>query len=164
MKVSPWMLGIGLAATPWNSAMQFFDIGAMLSPYNQNGSMNTDEIQALAAFHMAIDEINADPNALPGYIVRGTFQSISNTASAVTATLALSKTAFGSGVDFTMGTLDAGNTIIAIEIFAHYVLPHMVLTNTDSAISLASSYPYHLRVVPSTAYEVASSFILAICI
>ena len=140
----------------WKSAftMEYFNIGGMFSPYNEDGSMNEDEIQALAAFRMAIDEVNADPSLLPGYTVRGTFRNTYSTASAVTATLALSKTAFGAGVDITMGTLNAAQSMIAIEIFAHYVMPHMVISDTDSILSQAPSYPYHLRIVPSQAYEV----------
>ena len=155
MKTSPWILGLGVMGFVRTYALEYFDIGGMFSPYNLNGTMNADEVQAIAAFKLAIDEVNADPNILPGYTVRGSFQSITNTASAVSATLALSKTAFGSGVDITMRTLNTPRSIIAIEIFAVYVLPHMVLSDMDSSLSLAASYPYHLRIVPSTSYEVA---------
>lgn len=164
MKVSRWILGVTVMGIARTLAQEYFDIGAMLSPYNDNDIMNTDEIQALAAFKLAIEEVNADPNALPGYTVRGSFQSITTTASAITATLALTHTSFGAGVDISMGTLNAATTIMAIEIFAHYLLPHMVLSDTDSGLSLTTNYPYHLRVVPSTSYEVGLSFIMAIII
>ena len=79
MKTSALILGLGWGSKGMVLAMEYFNIGGMFRPYNADGSMNEDEIQALAAFRMAIDEVNADPSLLPGYTVRGTFRSTYDT-------------------------------------------------------------------------------------
>ena len=149
------------------SRAKYFDIGGIFSPFNSDGTQNDDEVQAIAAFMLGIHYVNANPSYFPGYTVRGTIRMSSSTRDAISAAYELMETSFGSGVDAIMSTSSSSvssvmnislksTTFLLHDLLREYGFSHMVLNDTDGMLSLGIQYENHLRIVPSSSYEVSN--------
>ena len=147
------------------SATNYFNIGAIFSPFNADGTQNNDEIQAIAAFMLAIRYVNSDPSFFPGYTVRGTIRMSSSTRDSINAAYDLMDNALGSGVDAIMSTSSSSvsadlnvtlqsTTFLLHDLLRQYSFSHMVLNDTDGLLSLGVQFENHLRIVPASSYEV----------
>ena len=148
------------------SRAKYFDIGGIFSPFNSDGTQNDDEVQAIAAFMLGIRYVNANPSYFPGYTVRGTIRMSSSTREAISGAYELMET-FGSGVDAIMSTSSSSvssvmnislksTTFLLHDLLREYGFSHMVLNDTDGMLSLGIQYENHLRIVPSSSYEVSN--------
>ena len=153
-----WTLAVG-------SATNYFNIGAIFSPFNADGTQNDDEVQAIAAFMLAIRYINGNPSFFPGYTVKGTIRMSSSPRDSINAAFDLMDNAFGSGVDTIMSTSSSSvsselnitlqsTTFLLHDLLRQYSFSHMVLNDTDGMLSLGIQFDNHLRIVPSSSYEV----------
>ena len=164
MPVTRWIFLTWIALA---QAVEYFNIGGIFSPFNSDGTQNDDEVQAIAAFMLGIRYVNADPSSLPGYTVRGTIRMSFSTREAISAAYELMETSFGSGVDVIMSTSSSSvssymntslksTTFLLHDLLRQYGYSHMVLNDTDGMLSLGIQYENHLRIVPSSSYEVES--------
>ena len=147
------------------SATNYFNIGGIFSPFNADGTQNDDEIQAIAAFMLAIRYVNSDPSFFPGYTVRGTIRMSTGTISSFNNAIDLMNNAFGSGVDVVMSTSQSNvqlqfttdiksTSFVLDDLLKQYSFSHMVLNDTDGMLSFGIQFQNHLRVVPALSYEV----------
>ena len=102
----PWLITVV-------KATNYFNIGAIFSPFNADGTQNDDEIQAIAAFMLAIRYVNGNPSLFPGYTVRGTIRMSSSTQDSINAAYDLMNNAFGTGIDAIMSIT---NTTVAVDL------------------------------------------------
>ena len=146
-------------------ANEYFNIGGIFSPFNSDGTQNDDEVQAIAAFMLGIRYVNADPSYLPGYTVRGTIRQSTGTLSSFNSAIDLIQNAFGSGVDVVMSTSQSNvrlqmstgivsTSFVLDDLLKQYSYSHMVLNDTDGMLSFGIQFENHLRIVPSSSYEV----------
>ena len=149
------------------SATNYFNIGAIFSPFNADGTQNDDEIQAIAAFMLAIRYVNSDPSFFPGYTVRGTIRMSTGTISSFNSAMDLIQNAFGSGVDVVMSTAQSNGRLqlttdmqsgsFALEdVLKEFSFSHMALNDTNPGLSVGLQFTNHIRIVPGLNYEVLS--------
>ena len=149
-------------------ATNYFNIGAIFSPFNADGTQNDDEVQAIAAFMLAIRYVNGNPSFFPGYTVRGTIRMSTGTISSFNSAIDLMNNAFGSGVDAIMSTsqsnvrlqltTDIQSGSFALEdLLKEFSYSHMALNDTNPGLSVGLQFTNHLRIVPGLNYEVLTN-------
>lgn len=139
-------------------------IGGIFSPFDDAGAFDTSQAQALAAFLMAVGEINASPKILRNIKLVSAIASAGATFNGgVLASQYLSKRAFGStGV---VAAVSAGVSIVTEAVNDVFETPQLPLVHTaaaDVALENGGAFPYKLAVVPTDAY-IGSVFQQMLC-
>jgi hypothetical protein len=143
-------------------------IGGLFAPYNSSGERDEKTIQHLAAFVMAIGEINdksdgvADdllPNTTLTYAIRGgrgifeTIKAVESLQAADFTSEATSSIRQPNGVDALVGALGDEETMISNRFMAHYRLNQVHALSTATELGIGSSYPYKAQTTPIDSYQ-----------
>jgi ABC-type branched-subunit amino acid transport system substrate-binding protein/uncharacterized membrane protein YgcG len=134
------------------------NIGAMFPLFRTDASRDLSGARRLAAFTMAIAEINNKSDGVADSLLPGTslkvafYDSSRDVATSIAAALAL-PTAFGGlGVSAIVGPASSGPSM-SVAIATGGSIPQIAYSATSSRLSDGLSYPSFLRVVPSDAFQ-----------
>jgi hypothetical protein len=131
-----------------------FRIGGYFSPFNSTGHPNFQQAQSLAAFIMAINEINANPSFLPNTKIEFGIAGGNGFLGAIEAGLELTRKKFnGAGVDI---IVSAGADEEAFS-FSQYLNSlrkiHLETVSMTAQMNQGASFPYKLQTLPDSSFQ-----------
>jgi hypothetical protein len=122
-------------------------IGGLFNPFDENGQPIFNEIQAIAAFKLAIDEINNDTSILPEYELRGIVHDVYDIPSSVNSILD-----YTTKVDFVISS--SKTCSIEEKVLETFSITHIVLADYSGELSIGIDFPNKLRMIPSETFQV----------
>ena len=137
------------------SKPEFVKLGALFARFDL---ANRPRMQAqfdLAAFLMAIRDINSDKNILPNTIIKiAVVDSRVDPATSVFRTLDLIKTAFGgTGVDAMIGPGYSVEVVVSAAVAQLFEKVQVSYFATSTELSVKTTYRYFARTCPSDAFQ-----------
>ena len=153
-----------LAVPLFTAARQTIRIGGLFTLTNQQGtSRDEDGIHHLAAFNMALKEINDDQDLLPGYVFNTSLSSPFDFYDTIESTMKLNKLSFmnspdnsvpaAGGIDCAVGAVDTERTMASNEMFARYKTVQVSSVASGAELSVGTKYPLKARTVPSESFQ-----------
>jgi ABC-type branched-subunit amino acid transport system substrate-binding protein len=128
-------------------------IGGFFSVF-KNGTVDSQQAQALAGFLMAINEVNNDTSLLPNHHVEFTIADPTGLIDATLASIDLSSDAFnGQAVDAVVGAVPNYETMTTNKILAHYNKVQVSSVARSALLSVGKDYPLKARVLPSDSFS-----------
>jgi hypothetical protein len=143
--ILPWILFCIL-----HEPLQAFtlNIGSFLQTYGKDGSMIPEGVASVAAFQMAIDELN-NPPFLPGFDLKGTFCNALSTKELLSDMSSLLE----KDIVYLISNLDTTQEIIVSKILNDFSMIQMIIGSNAAELSKGAEYPRQLRLVPSEGFD-----------
>ena len=137
-------------------------MGGLFKPFDVNHLSDIEQAQCLAAFLMAIKEINANTTLLPRtHLVSAVVQGEGFIGAIEAATQLVEKVFGGSGVDIVIGAGNSIETIATNQIFAQSSTIQIHTISQAVELSQGESYPWRLQTSPLASYQGKLSYCYA---
>lgn len=129
-------------------------IGGLMSVFDSDGKHNYEQAQCLAAFLMAIEEINNDTSLLPETtIVSGIIDGVDFRGTIKAATSLLNDYFGGSGVDMVVSTGNDLETKISSQLFSQNSIIQIHTVSQAVELSNGNLYSSRLQTTPLLSYQ-----------
>lgn len=135
-----------------------FKIGALFTPFDQYGKFSVSQAENLAAFLMAIDEINDKTDGIYDDILPNTQLKVALSGGfgfegGVSAVGSLEKAFFGSGVHAIVGALPNLETEAANQMAINGKVVQVHAAAMDTDLGNGGKYPYKMQTVPIDSFQ-----------
>lgn len=133
-------------------------LGGLFPSFRTSGTVLTGGQERLAAFLMAVKEINADPSILPNTtIMVAVRDSRVNVGKTFFATLDMATNAFNkNGIDACIGAASSAESDAASNVLTQFTTVQVSYSSTSPLLSAKINYPYFARTCPSDAFQGAA--------
>ena len=140
------VVGVALCAPPAT-----FKLGGLFPRFKLSNSLDGSGVQRLAAFMLAVEEINNSTTILPStQIAVYVRDSKRDSGTAFFEALTLAQT---NGVSAIVGPASSGPCASAALVTTKFKLPQISYSGTSPALSNAISYTHFMRTPPSDAFQ-----------
>jgi hypothetical protein len=141
-----------------STAPEVVKVGGFFHHFDSEGNFDPEQAQYLAAFLMAIREINDKSDGilddlLPSTKLIVSIESPHGLLSTAVAASRLSSEAFGSGVDVAISALGNEDVVSANGVFLTTKVPMIHSVATEPILGDGELYPYKAALVPADTYE-----------
>ena len=133
-------------------------LGGLFPSFRMNGKLSESGQQRLAAFLLAVKEINADPTILPNTTIKiAVRDSRVNVGKTFFATLDMATNAFNkTGVDACIGGASSAESDAASNVLTQFSTVQISYSSTSPLLSAKINYPYFARTCPSDSFQGAA--------
>ena len=140
------------------SPPKYVRIGGLFSQFDLNNAVQPNGRQLLAAFLMAVRDINTDHKILPNTtILVAVKDSKLSVGKTFFDSLNLATKSFqGAGIDSCIGSYTSGETAAAATVFTQFSTPQISYSSTSPQLSTKINYPFFARTCPSDAFQGAA--------
>jgi hypothetical protein len=129
-------------------------IGGLFQPFDSKHLPNFNQAQCLAAFVMAINEINNNPDLLPNTTLVFGIASGQGFSGAIEAANYFVSSEFGgSGMDIVIGSGNDIETEASNQVFAQSKLIQIHTVSQAVELSQGSSYPWRMQTTPLASFQ-----------
>ena len=129
-------------------------LGGLFNPFDGNNNPDIQQAQCLAAFLMAIDEINANKALLPRTrLVSGVVSGLGIIGALEAATQLTQKEFGGTGVNIVIGAGGDTETKATDQIFSQSQTIQIHTISQAVELSQGASYPWRLQTSPLASYQ-----------
>lgn len=129
-------------------------LGGFFKPFDDNNIPDKQQAQCLAAFLMAIKEINANKALLPKTrIVSGVVSGVGFIGAIAAATQLTQKEFGGTGVNIVVGAGDDVETLAMDQIFSQSNTIQIHTISQAVELSQGANYPWRLQTSPLASYQ-----------
>ena len=129
-------------------------LGGFFNPFGANNLPDIQQAQCLAAFLMAIEEINANTALLPRtHLVSGVVNGEGFIGAIEAATKLTERVFGGTGVNVVIGAGNSVETVATNEIFAQSKTIQIHTISQAVELSQGASFPWRLQTSPLASYQ-----------
>lgn len=142
----------------YDTAPDIIKIGGIFSPFDKDGNVNSIQSENLAAFLMAIDEINDKTDGIFDWvlpnsqivIVKG---SGNGNLGAIGAVSSIMDSFFGTGIQGVVNGMPNTETISALNSLNSYEVVQASSMASDSILADGGTFPYKIQVCPVDSFQ-----------
>ena len=133
-------------------------LGGLFPSFRTSGSVIIAGQQRMAAFLMAVKEINANPDILPNTTIKIAVRDTRlHAGKAFLATLDMVTNAFNkSGIDGCIGAATSAESDAASDVLTQYSTVQVSYSSTSSILSSRTAYPFFARTCPADTFQGAA--------